>query len=112
MVEFHERLFPLAGYPTRHAYEEASDPMRVAAHATTPTVVLNAMDDPVCAGGNVRRHAATLQLLPRALVALTHYGGHCGFYEAARPVASWSDRAIAEYLSAAHDLAGLDSKAA
>lgn len=100
MVEFHERLYPLAGFETREAYELASDPMRVAGDMTTPVLVLNAADDPVCSPINVHRHSSEMQKLQRTMTALTRYGGHCGFYEGWDPESSWSDRAIAEYLTA------------
>ncbi|MCH2185432.1 alpha/beta fold hydrolase [Myxococcota bacterium] len=101
MMEFHEHLYPLAGYESREAYEIASDPMRVAAEMTTPVLVLNAEDDPVCSVINVHRHANAMQKLPRAITALTRYGGHCGFFERAHPDSSWADRAFAEFLKAA-----------
>lgn len=102
MVEFHDRLYPLAGFDSVEAYREASDPMRVAPDVTTPTLVLNAEDDPVCSVSNVHRHRDAMQNVPRILTALTRFGGHCGFFEAARPDSCWSDRAIAEFLLAAH----------
>ena len=100
MMEFHERLYPLAGFETREAYEVASDPMRVAGDMTTPVLVLNAEDDPVCSVINVHRHRKAMQKLERTITALTRYGGHCGFYERWNPESSWADRAIAEYLTA------------
>jgi predicted alpha/beta-fold hydrolase len=45
-----------------------------------------------------------MQQLPRLTLALTRHGGHCGFFEGLRTGESWADRAIAEYLSAAHRL--------
>lgn len=102
MVEFHERLHPLAGFDSREAYDQASDPMRVAAQVTTPLLVLNAEDDPVCSVVNVERHRNAMQELPRVLTALTRFGGHCGFFEGVSAEKSWSDRAIAEFLAAAH----------
>ncbi len=106
MVEFHERLYPLAGFDTAETYNDASDPMRVAADLTTPILVLNAEDDPVCSASNVRRHRDAMQRLPRVVTALTRYGGHCGFYEGTGAATSWSDRAVAEYLLAADTDAG------
>ena len=102
MVEFHDRLYALAGFESRQAYLDASDPMRVAPDVTTPTLVLNAEDDPVCSVANVRRHRDAMQTVPRIVTALTRFGGHCGFFEAARPDSCWSDRAIAEFLLASH----------
>ncbi len=103
MVEFHERIYPLAGYETRAAYEEASDPMRVAHRVTTPVLVLNAEDDPVCSAENLRRHRESMQRLPRVLMALTRHGGHCGFFEGMTSDSSWSDRAVAEFLAGQSD---------
>lgn len=100
MVEFHERLAPLAGFESRDAYVSASDPMQVARHATTPILVINSEDDPVCSVTNVRRHVGEMQARSRVLTALTRFGGHCGFFEQPRADASWSDRAVAEFLTA------------
>lgn len=104
MVEFHERLAPLAGYDDYEAYLEASDPMRVAPDVTTPVLVLNSLDDPVCSVKNVYRHRLVLQQRPRMLTALTRFGGHCGFFERVSRQGSWSDRAVAEFLAAEEDL--------
>ena len=98
MVEFHERLYPLAGFETLEAYEDASDPMRVAARVMTPVLVINAEDDPVCSVTNVHRHRAAMQRLPRVVMALTRYGGHCGFFEGVAADTSWCDRAVTEFL--------------
>ena len=104
MLEFHDRLYPLAGYPDISAYNEASNPMRVADHVRTPLLVLNTEDDPICSVANVTRNRRRMQSLPRILTALTRYGGHCGFYEGRHGEDSWSDRAIAEYLEASQRL--------
>ena len=102
MVEFQERIYPFAGFESREAYEGSSDPMRVVRNVQTPTLVLNSEDDPVCSVLNVHRHRDSMRQLPRVLTVLTRFGGHCGFFEAVDPRGSWSDRAIAEYLSAIH----------
>lgn len=106
MAEFHDRLFPLAGFESREAFYVASNPMEVARGVGVPVLVINAADDPVCVERNVHHHLADLQQLPRMSLALTRRGGHCGFIESLREPTTWSDRAIAEYLGAAHRLLG------
>ena len=104
MADFHDRLFPLAGYDSREAYYLGSNPMEVARDVTTPVLVINAADDPVCVERNVHRHLSAMQELPRMTLAVTRRGGHCGFFEGLGSVESWADRATAEYLGATHRL--------
>lgn len=102
MAEFHDRLYPLAGFASREAFYAGSNPMEVAGDVAVPILVINAADDPVCVERNVHRHLGALQQLPRVSLAVTRSGSHCGFHESLRNADSWSDRAIAEYLEAAH----------
>jgi uncharacterized protein len=104
MAEFHDRLYPLAGFESREAYYVASNPMEVAQAVAVPVLVINAADDPVCVERNIDRHLGAMQQLSRMTLAVTRRGGHCGFLESLRTADSWSDRAIAEYLGAAHGM--------
>ncbi|HYC56808.1 MAG TPA: alpha/beta fold hydrolase [Candidatus Binatia bacterium] len=104
MAEFHDRLFPLAGFGSRRAYYLASNPMEVARDVVAPVLVINAADDPVCALRNVHRHLDDLQKLPRMTLAVTRRGGHCGFIEGPGSADSWAYRVVAEYLGAVHRL--------
>lgn len=104
MAEFHDRLWPLAGHRSREAYYEASNPMVVADRVTTPTLVINAADDPVCAQRNVHRHLERMQRLARMTLVVTRHGSHCGFFDGERARGSWAERAIAEYIRAADTL--------
>lgn len=106
MAEFHDRLYPLAGFATREAYYRGSNPMDVAHDVAVPVLAINAADDPVCVERNVHRHLGDLRRLPRMTLALTRRGGHCGFFETPRGGDSWADRAIAEYLGVVHLLLG------
>jgi hypothetical protein len=106
MSEFHDRLYPLAGFDSREAFYRGSNPMEVARDVTVPVLVINAADDPVCVEDNVHRHLDAMRQLPRLTLALTQRGGHCGFFEGLLSGESWADRAIAEYLHAAHRLLG------
>ncbi len=106
VVEFHERLYPFAGYPTRQAFYEGSNPMKVAARVRRPMLVINAADDPVCVEQNVHEHRGALQALPQLTLALTARGSHCGFFDGPLARENWAYRAITEYLAAVHTLIG------
>lgn len=106
MTEFHDRLYPLAGFTSRDAFYRGSNPMEVAHDLAVPLFVINAADDPVCVEHNVHRHIDAMRQLPRMTLALTRYGGHCGFFERLLAGVSWADRAIAEYLVTTHRLLG------
>lgn len=106
MTEFHDRLYPLAGFASREAYYLGSNPMEVARDVDVPVLVINAADDPVCVERNVHHHLSDMQQRPRMTLALTRRGGHCGFFETAGTEVSWADRAIAEYFDAVHGMLG------
>jgi predicted alpha/beta-fold hydrolase len=106
LTEFHDRLFPLAGFASRDEYYLHSNPMEVAHGVDVPVLVINAADDPVCVERNVRTHLAALRGLRRMSLAVTRHGGHCGFFESRASQESWSDRVIAEYFLATHRLLG------
>ena len=106
MADFHDRLYPLAGFESREAYYRASNPMEVAAGVEVPMLVVNSADDPVCVARNVHRHLDAMRGLTRMTLALTRYGGHCGFFDRIGGDECWSDRLIADYLRTAHGLLG------
>jgi hypothetical protein len=106
MADFHDRLYPLAGFESPEAFYLGSNPMEVAREVTVPVLVINAADDPVCVERNVIRHLGDMQQLARVTLAVTRRGGHCGFFEGLRSADSWADRATAEYLDATHRMLG------
>jgi predicted alpha/beta-fold hydrolase len=106
MTEFHDRLYPLAGFETREAYYLGSNPMEVARDVDVPVLVINAADDPVCVERNVHHHLDDMQQRSRMTLALTRRGGHCGFFARPGGTDSWADRAIAEYLVAVDGMLG------
>lgn len=101
LAEFHDRLYPLAGFESRDEFYLRSNPMEVAHQVRVPILVINAADDPLCVERNVHRHLDDMQQLSRMTLAVTRHGGHCGFVESLSVADSWADRAIAEYLEAA-----------
>ncbi len=105
LQEFHDRLYPMAGYADREAYYEGVNPMVVAHQMSIPTLVINAEDDPVCAVANVRGEGLPLiDEVPSAILALTDRGSHCAFYEPPWGRTSWANRAMIEYFRAVHRL--------
>lgn len=101
--DFHDRLYPLAGYTSTQTYYEGSNPMVVADGIEVPLLVVNAADDPVCALSNVHGHMRQMQALPQLTLVLAKRGGHCGFFDGALASHCWADRLLGEYLRAAHE---------
>jgi len=99
--DFHDRLYPFAGYASPAAYYAASNPMPVAARIRVPLLTINADDDPVCVHQNVLEHVPLVEALPDAIVAVTRGGAHCAFYEGLWRPRSWAERSIVEWLAAA-----------
>jgi predicted alpha/beta-fold hydrolase len=106
LAEFHDRLYPLAGFESREEFYLRSNPMEVAHRVSVPILVINAADDPLCVERNVQQHLDSMQQLSRMTLAVTKCGGHCGFFETLSNPDSWADRAIAEYLEAANRMLG------
>jgi len=104
IVQFHDRIYALAGYEDPQTYYRESNPMNVARDMTTPIFVINSADDPVCVERNVHVHLRDMCDLERMTLAFTQRGGHCAFFEGPSASGCWTDRAIAEYLAAAHRL--------
>lgn len=104
MAELDERLAPLAGYPDAAARRLALDPAVVAARIAVPLLALQAEDDPVCVGRGLGANGGIFAGVPDAILAVTHRGSHCAFFEGSRRPSSWAERLIAEYLRGAHEI--------
>jgi len=88
MVGFIEAAAPLMGAGDTNAtrgleqYWKMSNPMEVAERIRVPTLVINAMDDPICLPSNVE---ANQDLFDRpempGLLVKTKLGSHCAFRE-------------------------------
>jgi len=98
--EFHDRSWGVAGFTSTAEYYAHSNPMVVAHEIRVPILIVNAADDPVCVGENVREHCHLMEELPAGILAVTDRGSHCAFFEGARLPTPWSDRVIAEYVRA------------
>lgn len=96
LADFHRNMFELAGYGSYDDYSAASNPMRVFSGITTPMMILNAEDDPVCRIGNVEPYLDAMQKMPNIILVTTAEGSHCAHYEGWVPK-SWSGRLMGNY---------------
>lgn len=105
LPEFHDNLYPLAGFHSREAYFDASNPMGVAYDIKVPLLLLNAEDDPVCHIDVVEEHApGLLDALEDSILAVTQKGSHCAFYQGPQGRESWAEQVMVEFLQAADRL--------
>jgi len=101
LAEFHQEMYELAGYPDRAAYEADCNPMHVFFNITTPFMILNADDDPICRIENAYPYLDQIKAMPNAILVTTTVGSHCAHYEGWQ-ARSWSNRLMANYFLAVH----------
>lgn len=102
MADFQRLSYAMEGYDSLDEYHENTNPMGAVLGISTPTLVINADDDPVCAPSNVNDnmycfHGECLRALVR-----TNIGTHCCFYEGKwlRPEKSWAHDAALGFFQA------------
>jgi len=111
---------PFAGYPSAKEYFAAENPVLFAPLITTPTLVINSMDDPCtvvqnCYGKMPGRDdgltfVEMIERSPCGLLLITPSGSHCPFLDGTfwpfvrvpqalggLVIASWADRCILEF---------------
>ena len=73
---------------------------------TTPTLLLNAFDDPIVPGWSLCRAMDAARDNPNLLMAVTSYGGHLGWAERADPWGNpaWAERTACGFLEAALEI--------
>ncbi len=96
LADFYRNMYELAGYGSYEDYSAASNPMRVFNAITTPLMILNAEDDPVCRIANVEPYLDAMQKMPNVILVTTAEGSHCAHYEGWTP-RSWAGRLIGNY---------------
>lgn len=99
--EFIREHVGMAGYNSHEEYLTYSNPMVVFHQNRTPTLVLNALDDPVCLASNIPmallQHACSEQ--PYVIV-LSQSGSHIAFAEGWFGMSSWMERVTMDWLEA------------
>lgn len=102
--DLHDQLYALGGFEDREAFYKGTNPMEVAHRNCTPSLVLNAVDDPICTRKSLEDGIESLRhSLDKTVIAVTKHGSHCSFFEGTRQPRSWAERVIVEYLQAAHE---------
>jgi predicted alpha/beta-fold hydrolase len=83
-------------------YAAASSDQRLSV-ITTPTLLLNAYDDPIVPGGSLLGAIRQARDNPHLLMAVTSHGGHLGWCERRDPWAgpAWTERVVLGFLEAA-----------
>nr|WP_228703840.1 alpha/beta fold hydrolase [Acinetobacter larvae] len=97
LYEFEQAYYEMAGYPDYDSYNQATNPIYVLQNITTPLLVLNAEDDPICHIANFEPYKAVVENMPNIAVVTTPKGSHCGFYEGFWQTRSWASRLAADF---------------
>ncbi|OQS04249.1 DEAD/DEAH box RNA helicase [Thraustotheca clavata] len=95
---FTRRVF---GYDTVSEFYREASCVPYIKHITIPTFFLSAYDDPICVHQGIPYEDCAAN--PNVLLAVTHAGGHLGFYSGTNGHA-WSPSVIAEYCNTIHRL--------
>ncbi|OQR94636.1 serine protease family S33 [Achlya hypogyna] len=100
--EFDRHVYmSMHGYTDLEEYWQHNNPMRRVENIAVPTLCINARDDPVCTYRMIP-FQGVFDTNPNAMLALTAYGSHCGFFELdGLEIKSWATRASLDYLRAA-----------
>jgi predicted alpha/beta-fold hydrolase len=103
MAEFQRAAYGAEGFDSLEEYHDRTNPMGTVLGIETPTLVINADDDPVCAPSNVDDNVFCFDGADtsRALVR-TPIGTHCCFYEGRTlvPRNSWAHVAALDFFQA------------
>lgn len=105
LAEFHRHMYEFSGYGSYEDYSVASNPMRVFDRITTPVMILNSEDDPICRISNVDPYLDAMRAMPNVILVTTAQGSHCAHYEGWQ-AKSWSGRLMGNYFLAMQQLAG------
>ena len=88
---------PHHGFADASDYYHRASALRVIAHIRVPALILTAEDDPFVPTAAFRHEDVTGN--PNVTVAVTRYGGHCAFLEAANGYDGyWAEREIVRFI--------------
>lgn len=93
LQQFVDAVAPFAGYPNATEYYKGENPVNWMHFVSTPSLVLNAIDDPCCHVHNIyeqspypqhrgRSYATLIDESPRGILAVAKSGSHCPFLDA------------------------------
>ena len=102
--------FGMAGFDSKEAYYDATNPMRVISSIKQPCLMINSHDDPLCLVSNALEYLDQVSANEGAIVAITRTGSHLPFLELGYVLlsfwsprlypSSWADRAAFEFFDA------------
>ncbi|KDO34534.1 hypothetical protein SPRG_00597 [Saprolegnia parasitica CBS 223.65] len=96
--EYDDRFTRLVfGYETVSDFYRQGSSVHYIKHIAIPTLFLSAYDDPICVQQGIPYDDCAAN--PNIVLAVTHGGGHLGFYEGPDRV-PWSPQVVAEYCNA------------
>ncbi|KAF3706221.1 Monoacylglycerol lipase ABHD2-A [Channa argus] len=91
------------GYGTLKEYYEKESCVHYMHKIAVPLLLLNSLDDPLIHQSLLAIPRVLAEKMPNVTFALTHHGGHLGFFEGAvlfpQPL-TWMDKVIVEYTDA------------
>ena len=102
-----DNSYACAGYGSKQAYYDATNPMRFVEYISQPCLFINAVDDPLCHIHNLHDDQHVFDRGAHGCsVAVTETGSHCSFLELGLAT-NWTERVTFEFFDAV--LAELDS---
>ncbi|RYY79411.1 MAG: alpha/beta hydrolase [Moraxellaceae bacterium] len=101
LLSFQQQVYEFSGFNNYQDYSDATNPMNVFQHITSPLMILNAVDDPVCNIQNLEPYLADIQQMDNIVVVKTRQGSHCA-YQQGWQAKSWAHQLMAEYFQIMH----------
>jgi abhydrolase domain-containing protein 1/3 len=99
VVSYDRLISPIFGYQNEAEYYNDSSPKLISSKIRIPTLVLSAVDDPVCNIRGCPQDISSGQVGPGLIIAISELGGHLGFAEDLLPLtSSWVDRVCVQWL--------------
>jgi hypothetical protein len=89
---------PVHGFRDVEDYWNRSSARQFLDRITVPTLILNACDDPLLTAESFP--AAEAEANPCLFLEMPKWGGHLGFIDLVRGIEPWSERRVAEFLTA------------
>jgi len=96
--EFQLAVYELAGFESYEVYEKAANPIYVFDQVTSPLMMLNSGDDPVCRLENAQAYLDKICEKDNIMLVTTPKGSHCAYYEGWK-ASSWAHRLIADFFT-------------
>ncbi|OQR91097.1 serine protease family S33 [Achlya hypogyna] len=105
--EYDDRFTRLVfGFDTVSDFYRQASSVHYIKHIAIPTLFVSAHDDPICVHQGIPYDDCAAN--PNVLLAVTHAGGHLGFYEGPARL-PWSPAVVAEYCNAIYRLVAAGS---